>query len=97
MCLCIYLLASQVELAVKNSPTNTGEPGDTGLISGLGRFHGGGNGNPLQYSCLESTMDREAWGLGGGGGYSSWGHKELDTTHRRTPPYIHTYTYIQVK
>ena len=34
---------------------------DTGLIPGSGRSPGGGNGNPLQYSCLENPMDREAW------------------------------------
>ena len=43
---------------VKNPPANAG---DTGLIPGLGRSPGGGNGNPLQYSCLENTMDRGAW------------------------------------
>ena len=35
--------------------------GDMGLIPGLGRSPGGGNGNPLQYSCLENSMDRGAW------------------------------------
>ena len=35
--------------------------GDLGLITGLGRFPGGGHGNPLQYSCLENPMDRGAW------------------------------------
>ena len=35
--------------------------GDTGLIPGLGKSHGEGNGNPLQYSCLENSMDRGAW------------------------------------
>ena len=35
--------------------------GDQGLISGLGRFPGEGNGNPLQYSCLENPMDRGGW------------------------------------
>ena len=35
--------------------------GDTDLIPGLGRSPGVGNGNPLQYSCLENSMDREAW------------------------------------
>ena len=34
---------------------------DLGLISGLGRFPGEGNGNPLQYSCLENPMDGGAW------------------------------------
>ena len=35
--------------------------GDPGSILGSGRSLGGGNGNPLQYSCLENTMDRGAW------------------------------------
>ena len=35
--------------------------GDMGLIPGLGRFPGIGNGNPLQYFCLENSMDRESW------------------------------------
>ena len=35
--------------------------GDTGLIPGSGRSPGGGNGNPLQYSCLENSINREAW------------------------------------
>ena len=35
--------------------------GDLGSIPGLGRYPGEGNGNPLQYSCLENPMDREAW------------------------------------
>ena len=35
-------------------------PGDPGLILGLGRSPGEGNGNPFQYSCLENSMDREA-------------------------------------
>ena len=47
--------------------------GDPGLIPGLGRSPGEGNGNPLQYSCLEN-MDRGAqWA-------SPWGHKESDVT-----------------
>ena len=37
------------------------DAGDLGLIPGLGRSPGEGNGNPLQYSCLENPMDREAW------------------------------------
>ena len=43
---------------VKNPPANAG---DVGSIPGSGRFPGEGNGNPLQYSCLENSMDRGAW------------------------------------
>ena len=46
---------------VKNLPANAGAPGATGLIPGLRRSPGVGNGNPLQYSCLENPMDRGAW------------------------------------
>ena len=45
-------------LAGKESACNAG---DLGLISGLGRSSRGGDGNPLQYSCLENPMDRDAW------------------------------------
>ena len=48
-----------------------------GKIPGSGRFPGEGNGNPLQYSCLENPMDRGAWSLAG---YGPWGSKESDTT-----------------
>ena len=58
---------------VKNPPANAGDAKDTGSISGLGRSPGGGNDNPLQYSC---------WGKPPGQrslvGYSLWGHKESD-------------------
>ena len=43
---------------LKNLPTNAG---DMGLIPGSGRSPGEGNGNPLQYYCLENPMDRGAW------------------------------------
>ena len=44
---------------VKNPPANAGDPGS---IPGSGRSSGDGNGNPLQYSCLENPMDKGAWG-----------------------------------
>ena len=46
---------------VKNPPTNVGDARDVGLIPGLVRSPGVGNGNPLHYSCLEETLDRGAW------------------------------------
>ena len=58
-------------LAVTNPPTNAGV---TGLTPGSGRSPGGGNGNPLQNSCLENPKDRGAVGC------SPWGCKELATT-----------------
>ena len=59
---------------VKNPPTNAGDIRDAGLIPGLGRSPEEGHGDPLQYSCLENLMDREAWGL------RPIGRKETDTT-----------------
>ena len=49
--------ASQVVLVVKNLPANAGDIRDGGLILGSGRSPGGGNSNPLQYSCLENPME----------------------------------------
>ena len=48
-------------LAVKNPPANEGDVRDKGSVPGLGRSLGVGNGIPLQYSCLEKSMDRGAW------------------------------------
>ena len=45
----------------KNLPAKAGEARDPGSIPGSGRSPGEGNGNPLQYSCLENSMDRGAW------------------------------------
>ena len=46
---------------VKNLPANAGDARDMGSIPGSGRSPGVGNGNPLQFSCLENSMDRGAW------------------------------------
>ena len=46
---------------VKNLPANAEDARDAGLIPGSGRSPGGGNGNPLQYSCLDNPMDRGDW------------------------------------
>ena len=54
--------------------------GDLGLIPGSGRFPGEGNGNLLQYYCLESPTDR--------GCYSPWGVKESDMTERLQFPFL---------
>ena len=57
----IYVSNNQVALVVKNLPANEGDIRDVGSIPGSGRSPGKGNGNPLQYSCLENPMDRGAW------------------------------------
>ena len=46
---------------VKNQPASAGDARDAGLIPGLGKSPGAGHGNPLQYSCLENSMDGGAW------------------------------------
>ena len=55
--------ASQVALVVKNPPANAGDLRDSGSIPELGRSPGRGNGNPLQYTCLENPMARSLAGL----------------------------------
>ena len=57
---------------VKNPPANAGDVRDVGSIPGLGRSPGIGNGNPLQYSCLQNFMDREAWWTTDYGVTKSW-------------------------
>ena len=46
---------------IKNLPADAGDPRDVGSVPGLGKSSGEGHGHPLQYSCLENPMDREAW------------------------------------
>ena len=54
-------MPSQVAQVVKNTPADVGDIRDTILILESGRSPGEGNGYPLQYSCLENSMDRGAW------------------------------------
>ena len=70
---------------VKNLPANAG---DANSIPGAGRSPEEGNGNPLQSSCPENSMDRVSLA-----GYSPWGHKESDTTECT---HIHTFTSSSV-
>ena len=58
----LFLLGFPGTLDCKESAYNVGDPG---LIPGLGISSGEGTGNPLQYSCLENSMDRGAWGVHG--------------------------------
>ena len=57
---------------VKYPPANAVDMRDEGSIPGSGRSPGGGNGNPLQYSCLENPMDRGAWWAMVHGATKSW-------------------------
>ena len=73
----MYLLPFPGGFVVKNLPANAGDAGYTGLIPDSGRSPGGGNGNPLQYPCLENPMDR-----GASQATVPWGCKESDMTER---------------
>ena len=53
--------ASPVASTVRNPPANSGDTGGMDSVPELGRSPGEGNGNPLQYSCLENSLDREDW------------------------------------
>ena len=63
---------------IKNLPAGAKDTGDTGLIPGSGRSPGVENGNPLQYSCLENSVDRGAQD-----------HKELDTVEQLSTYIVH--------
>ena len=56
-----YFETSPISQLVKTLSANEGDMRDCGFDSWVGKIPGGGNGNPLQYSCLESLMDRGAW------------------------------------
>ena len=62
---------------VKNLPASAEDANDLGFNLWVRKTPKVGNGNPLQYFCLENSMDRGAWSLVG---YSLWGCKELDST-----------------
>ena len=73
---------------VKNPLANTGDIGNTGSTPGLGSFHGEGNGNPLQYSCLEIPWTEEP------GGLESMGLPSWVQLSARTHAHTHTHTHI---
>ena len=66
--------SSKVAAAVKNPPANAGDAAAV-FNPWVRKIPGGGNSNPLQYSCLENSMDKGGWW-----GHSPWGHKELIMT-----------------
>ena len=73
----------------KNMPAVAGDSGDAGLIPGLGRSPGGGNGNLLQYSCQENPVDRGAWQATVRGVAKSW-------TSLSNIAHIQTHTQIRI-
>ena len=60
------------DTVIKNLPASAGDIRDVGSIPGLGRSPAVGNGNPLQYSCLENPMDRGTWQATVHGVTKSW-------------------------
>ena len=73
---------------VKNLPASAGDVRDLGLIPGLGRSPRGRNGYPLQYSCLENSMDRGAWRVHG----VAKSRTRLSSKHF----YFHTHTHMYI-
>ena len=80
----MYTYSFQGGSVVKNTPADTGDAGDTGSIPESGRSSGVGNGNLLQYSCLERFHGQRSLA-----GYSPWGRKELDMTEQ-----LSTHTHL---
>ena len=73
MALYLFFFSCDLRLTYgSDSKASVYNAGDLGLILGSGRSPGEGNGNPLQYFCLENPMDGGAW--------CPWGHKESDMT-----------------
>ena len=70
--LCIHELGFPGGTVVKNLPANSGDIRDMGSITGLGSSPGGGNGNPLQYSCPGNPMNRGPWQAAGHGVTKRW-------------------------
>ena len=68
---------------VKNMLANAGDIRDVGSIPGSGRSPGGGNSNPLQYSCLENSMDSGAWRATVPGVAKSWARLKLHKESER--------------
>ena len=87
MSLCILPVELLISLGLRGFPSGSDSKesacsaGDLGLNPGLRRPPGEGTGSPLQYSCLENSMDRRAWW-----DTSPWGCKESDRTEQLTLP-----------
>ena len=82
--------ASHIALVVKNPPANAGDIRDVGSIPGSGISPGGGHGNPLPYFFLENPYGQRSLA---GGGASSWGCKESDTTEATKHRHMHRDTW----
>ena len=74
------------DTVIKNLPVNAGDTGDLGSIPGSGRSPGVGNGNPLQYSCLENSMDKGDW-------QATVCHVGVSESNVTKHAHIHTHTH----
>ena len=81
-------------LAVKSPPANAGDTGKAGSIPGSGRSSEGGHGNPLQHSCLENSMDIEAWKVTVHGITESDKTKATWRALARAHAHTHTHTLV---
>ena len=79
---------------VKNPPANAGDARGVGSIPGLGRSLGIENGNLIQYSCLENSMDRGAWQATVYGVAKSWTQLNVRT---QTHTVVHNFTISSVQ
>ena len=77
--------ASQVAVVVNNPPANAGDLRNASSIPGSRRSLGGGNGNPLQYSCLETSLGRGAWWASVHGVAKSWRAEVTQHAHTHPP------------
>ena len=87
----LLVQGSEVVRVLTSPSANVGVKRDAGWIPGSGRSHGGGHGNPLQYSCLKNIMDRRAWQARVLQVSQSWTPLNWFGTHaskapKRTPP-----------
>ena len=90
----IYMYGLPCWLSGKELACNPGAAGDSGSIPGLRRSRGGGNDNPLQYSCLENPSDRGTW-LATVHGHAESGTTEV--TYHTTYIHIYIYTHTQIE
>ena len=94
MCFGLLVRASLMAQEVKNLPVNVGDTGGMNSDPGWGRSPGGGNGNPLQYSCLGNPIDRGACWATVHGVAKSWtrlsthAHTHLDPSHAQCFPIV---------
>ena len=89
------MVQPQVALVVKNLSANAGNSSDASSIPGLGRSPGIGNGNPFQYSCMETPMDRGAGRATVHGVTKSWTQLSV-RAHTHTHRLLHLPIHIKM-